>query len=103
MPADPGVVTAIQLRRTGSTITFRRDLIFMLFTLAVVVTTLFVVYPRMFGRNVYTLYRNSGRDMSETGYSAARIHIATFDANETGAYNQENCDVASKLFAQHTT
>ena len=42
---------------------------------------------------VYTLYRNSVID------PAARIHIATFDADEAEHYNQENCDVARGLFA----
>jgi hypothetical protein len=81
-------------------ITNSRDLIFTLVTVAVIGTMLFVVYPRVFGRDVYTLYRNSGTDMTETGHSAARIHIATFDANEAGAYNPENCEIASKLFKQ---
>ena len=47
--------------------------------------------------DVYTLYRNSGTDMNESGFSAARIHVATFDANERGTYNQENCETARTL------
>lgn len=58
------------------------------------------LYPRLFGGDVYTLYRNSATDMSPAGFSAARIHIATFDANETGTYNHENCTLASTLFKQ---
>ena len=66
--------------------------------LAVLVLLTVVLYPRLFGAQVYTLYRNSITDA--TGHSAVRIHIATFDANETGPYNQENCEVASQLFKQ---
>ena len=43
-------------------------------------------------REVYTLYRNSLLD------PLMRIHVATFDANESGTYNQENCQVAAGLF-----
>jgi hypothetical protein len=56
------------------------------------------LYPRVFGADVYTLYRNSGTDMTEAGYSPSRIHVGTFDPNETGTYNQEHCDVARTLF-----
>lgn len=40
----------------------------------------------------YTLYRDSpiGRDM--------RLHIATFDANESEDYNRENCVLGGQLF-----
>ncbi len=45
--------------------------------------------------NTYTLYREGrfgGPD---------RVHIATFDANESAAYNRGNCEeVAAKLMAQ---
>jgi len=41
----------------------------------------------------YTLYRTSPGDAS------MRIHVATFDANETESYNRENCEVAARLFA----
>ena len=41
---------------------------------------------------VFTLYRNSVLDTS------AREHVATFDADESGPYNQENCWTAQKLF-----
>ena len=43
-------------------------------------------------RNVYSLYRNSVLD------SLARYHIATFDADESEAYNHENCETARALF-----
>ncbi len=41
---------------------------------------------------VYTLYRSNPylKDM--------RVHVATFDADEKGSYNQENCEVARGLF-----
>ena len=45
-------------------------------------------------RTTFTLYRNSVTD------SAMRIHVATFDANETDAYNNENCGQAQTLFQQ---
>lgn len=40
----------------------------------------------------YTLYRNSVMD------SNMRIHVASFDTNEKGGYNQENCFLAAELF-----
>jgi hypothetical protein len=40
------------------------------------------------------LYRNSAMD------DGARIHVATFDANETEAYNRENCEHARELLQQ---
>lgn len=42
--------------------------------------------------HVYTLYRGSplGSDV--------RVHVATFDADEKGDYNRENCDTARRLF-----
>ena len=43
-----------------------------------------VLYPRLFGAQVYTLYRSSVTDMNVTGHSTVRIHIATFDANVYG-------------------
>ena len=46
------------------------------------------------GGDGYTLYRNSALD------SALRIHVATFDADESGNYNQENCEVSATLFHQ---
>lgn len=39
----------------------------------------------------YTLYRNSP-------VGEMRIHMATFDAEEGEAYNQENCQIAADLF-----
>jgi hypothetical protein len=44
--------------------------------------------------NIYTLYRTS----PVSGNSINRIHIATFDADEGGEYNRENCFVAADLF-----
>jgi hypothetical protein len=57
--------------------------------------------PRPSESDVYTLYRNSGADIAVSGYSAARIHIATFDATESAAYNQQNCDIARTSFKEH--
>jgi hypothetical protein len=42
---------------------------------------------------VYTLYRTSPVDAS------MRLHVATFDAQESESYNRENCLVAANLFA----
>ena len=51
-------------------------------------------------KDTYTLYRSSA-----TG-AEARIHVATFDADEAvrnarkeGTYNQLNCSIAADLFA----
>ena len=41
----------------------------------------------------YTLYRNSVLD------PLARIHVATFDADESASYNRENCEIARNLFS----
>lgn len=41
---------------------------------------------------VYTLYRDSVLDKS------LRIHVATFDADASQAYNKENCEIARDLF-----
>jgi hypothetical protein len=41
---------------------------------------------------VYTLYRAS------TVPDIKRIHIATFDADESDDYNRVNCETASSLF-----
>jgi len=43
-------------------------------------------------QSTYTLYRNSMTD------SNMRVHVATFDADYKGTYNQENCDIAQQLF-----
>jgi hypothetical protein len=43
----------------------------------------------------YTLYRSS------VAISEARIHVATFDADDgiaTPSYNSENCQIAAELF-----
>lgn len=42
----------------------------------------------------YTLYRNSPLD------SAMRVHWATFDADDKGAFNEGNCWLAAKLLNQ---
>ncbi len=42
--------------------------------------------------NISTLYRSSVLD------ETARIHVATFDANESDEYNQGNCEQARQLF-----
>jgi hypothetical protein len=42
--------------------------------------------------DTYTLYRSSHLDPSK------RIHVATFDARESGTYNFENCSLASDLY-----
>ena len=45
--------------------------------------------------DVFTLYRSSVLD------PYMRIHMATFDAKEpSSTYNQENCQIAAKLFMQ---
>jgi hypothetical protein len=50
------------------------------------------------GAIVYTLYRSSPTLGSISGEDA-RVHVATFDAEEKGDYNRVNCEVARKLFA----
>jgi hypothetical protein len=40
----------------------------------------------------YTLYRSSMTD------STMRVHVATFDTDNQGSYNRENCDLARDLF-----
>lgn len=42
-------------------------------------------------RDVWTLYRNSPIDLS------ARVHWATFDADEPRDYNLRNCQMAADL------
>jgi hypothetical protein len=39
----------------------------------------------------YTLYRNS------PVIKSLRIHFSTFNADESGSYNEENCNVAADL------
>jgi hypothetical protein len=41
--------------------------------------------------SVYTLYRSSPADAS------MRIHVASFDSDESEKYNQENCAVVVNL------
>ena len=41
--------------------------------------------------NVYTLYRGSVPN------EHARIHVATFDADEKEEYNKGNCEIAQEL------
>jgi len=43
---------------------------------------------------VFTLYRNSVSDPN------LRIHVATFDANESEGYNHDNAKLAVALFQQ---
>lgn len=43
--------------------------------------------------NAYTLYRTTAVDGARP-----RIHVATFDANESEDYNRDNCDTAAGLF-----
>ena len=42
--------------------------------------------------NVVTLYRGS------VVSGVLRVHVATFDADESYAYNWENCNIAADLF-----
>lgn len=59
---------------------------------------LFILLPSLFlfgcteRDNVYTLYRNSVFDEN------ARVHVSTFDADESAEYNQINCKTAQELF-----
>lgn len=46
------------------------------------------------GSETYTLYRSSALQPN------ARIHVATFDADESEAYNSENCRTAVSLFSE---
>jgi hypothetical protein len=46
------------------------------------------------GDGTYTLYRSS----PTLGGGIARIHVATFDADEGQRYNMENCEIAMELF-----
>ena len=41
---------------------------------------------------MFTLYRNSPAD------DAMRIHVASFDADESASYNDENCRLAAEHF-----
>ena len=41
----------------------------------------------------FTLYRNEG-----IGDDSTRVHMATFDADETGQFNTDNCERARELF-----
>lgn len=43
------------------------------------------------GGSAYTLYRSSFM-------GDARVHVATFDANDGRDYNQANCEIARELF-----
>ena len=47
------------------------------------------------GGDTYTLYRNSPTD------PAMRVHWATFDADESGDYNGENCQMAVDLLTDN--
>lgn len=57
----------------------------------------------------YTLVRSSpadalarklGRGPVVDGEPPLRIHVATFDAKESPAYNAENCETAARLFQE---
>jgi hypothetical protein len=50
------------------------------------------------GGVVYTLYRSSPTIGGISG-EKARVHVATFDAEAGGDYNQDNCEAARNLFA----
>jgi hypothetical protein len=53
----------------------------------------FMLFGGLFGCDTtYTLYRSS--PIEESG----RIHVATFDADESENYNRENCNLAARLF-----
>jgi hypothetical protein len=43
----------------------------------------------------YTLYRSSSLD------STLRVHWASFNAAESGSYNQENCQMAADLLMKN--
>lgn len=43
-------------------------------------------------KDTYTLYRNS------VTADSLRMHVATFNASETGDYNRGNCEQARELF-----
>jgi hypothetical protein len=45
----------------------------------------------------YTLYR------SESVGDSARIHVATFDAEETSEYNRDGCETVRELFQVQPT
>ena len=49
---------------------------------------------------VFTLYRSSSS--SGAGGDAARLHVATFNANEGSDYNRGNCEVARELFQKRS-
>lgn len=57
-----------------------------------VLLTLLVLGACDVGDHTYTLYRNSPLD------EHARIHVATFDADEPKDYNSDNCALAARLF-----
>lgn len=42
--------------------------------------------------NAYTLYRNS-----DMGFET-RVHVATFNVDDTADFNRSNCEMASRLF-----
>ena len=57
-------------------------------------------------KDTYTLYRDGAKITGAEELSPGiidkmhrlRIHIATFDASDGAAYNQENCELAKSLF-----
>jgi hypothetical protein len=72
----------------------RRDLS-MLFRLVARATLGLILSTPAFAQTeaiVYTLYRTSPH------FADMRLHVATFDANESESYNRENCLIAAGLF-----
>jgi len=61
------------------------------FRAVAIVSALAGCAPKADDSVVYTLYRSSAA-------AEMRIHVATFDATETEAYNHENCQIAASLF-----
>ena len=49
---------------------------------------------------IYTLYRSSPVLLPGDDGDMWRIHVATFDTGDGAAYNQANCLIAARLFAQ---
>ncbi|MEO6687997.1 MAG: hypothetical protein ABIS07_08185 [Dokdonella sp.] len=46
--------------------------------------------------NTVTLYRSS----AVPGDPVSRYHVATFDSSEAPPYNQQNCDMVARLWAE---
>jgi hypothetical protein len=65
------------------------------FALACVVSSLSACKAQR--SNSFTLYRNSHLDYS------MRVHWATFDTNDKGSYNMNNCLMAARLLNANVT